>query len=726
MYLRNFLRRSTLGSLTKFKSRSELQSSYLYSVAALKDKSFSTNPSKDSAASPISQRANIGKFFQNFQENPLGGSEIDDSDSGSDQDAALNEFLSRFVWIMRRNLNEAYPDADKNTIDMMLLVIVEKVVAEIESSGFGQVVGSGATSPPQDFSPDLWQTVWEVSNVVLNDMHRAQKKEKMKVFLQSEEVKELSRFAGEIGIRGDMLRELRFKWAREKMEESEFHENLERLRKEEAEYLAQQQISEGQVKDGEEGVSESAGDIDVAEEKSGVVSLPKRHGKIKYKIYGLDISDEKWAEVANRINDAEEVIGPQEPKPLLGTTKIVTEKILSLEEEDDPSPLLAEWTELHKPSRIDWIALLDKVKEKNSTPYFKIAELLLGEESFQANVRDYGKLVDAYAKQNHLEDAERIIAKMHENGIMPDIPMSSFLVHMHCKAGNLEKAEKEFRNLTEQKFLPDISLYKSMIMAYMHANKPKQAENLMREMETRDMKPGMEIYMGLLRSFASYGDVRGAQRITTTMQFAGFEQNAESFTLLVEAFAKANNLDQARHYFDYMIKLGHKPDDGCTASMIRAYEKNNYLDKASNLLMQLEKDGFEPGVATYTVLVDWLGKLQLVDEVEQLLGKIAELGEAPPFDIHITLCDMYSQAGNKKKALEALRVLEAKKDQLGAEGFERVIRGLLSGGFVQDAERMLGLMESEGFTVPESLKVNIGTSRVISRNRQPDTSTKKM
>ena len=134
-------------------------------------------------------------------------------------------------------------------------------------------------------------------------MDKEIKKEKMKGFLQCEEVKEMCRFAGEVGIRGDLLRELRFKWAREKLEEHEFYEGLERLRKETQ--------SEG-----------NAIDVPKEEKEKVVVGLPKRRGKIRYKIYGLDLSDPKWAQVADRIHEAEQVFWPQEPKPITGKAKI--------------------------------------------------------------------------------------------------------------------------------------------------------------------------------------------------------------------------------------------------------------------------------------------------------------------------------------------------------------------------------------------------------------------
>lgn len=625
----------------------------------------------------------------------------------------MNEFLSRFVWIMRGKLSEVYTDCDKKTIDGMLLIIVGKVVSEMEKGLLEQMLGSAVATPSHDdFSEDLWKTVWEISNEVLDDMNKARKKEKMKGFLQSEEVKEMSRFAGEVGIRGEMLRELRYKWAREKMEESEFYANLESLRKEEA--------KEGETVDNKfEIMAEEAvgNEFAMDEERAKVISLPKRHGKIRYKIYGLDLSDPKWAEVADKIHETGEVIWPQEPKSISGKCKLVDERILSLKEEEDPSPLLAEWVELLQPNRIDWITLLDRLKEKNSLLYFKVAELVLREESFQTNSRDYSKLIEAHAKENRLEDAERILKNMNEKGILPDILTFTVLVHMYSKAGNLGRAKEAFESLRSQGFQPDMRIYNSMIMAYVKAAQPKLGESLMREMEARDMKPTKEIYMALLSSFAQRGDVGGAQRIATTMQFAGFQPSLESCTLLVEAFGQAKDPDQARDNFDYMIKLGHRPDDRCTASMIAAYEKCNLLDKALNLLLELEKDGFELGVATYSVLVDWLAKLQLLDEAEQLLGKIAEQGENPPFMVHISLCEMYSKAGVEKKALQALGVVEAKKDQLGPEEYERIIHGLLAGRFVQDARRMHGWMEARGFSTSNSLKVALMASQALRHNR---------
>ncbi|KAL0856738.1 hypothetical protein Bca101_061892 [Brassica carinata] len=162
-----------------------------------------------------------------------------------------------------------------------------------------------------------------------------------------------------------MLRELRFKWAREKMEDSEFYESLEQMR----DLDSSIRESEG------EGEEESVVETDEFQPRS--ISLPKRKGKFKYKIYGLELSDPKWGEVADKIHEAEEEADWREAKPVTGKCKLVMEKLESLEEKDDPSGLIAEWVELLEPQCVDWIALLDQLREANTNAYLKVTPLAL-------------------------------------------------------------------------------------------------------------------------------------------------------------------------------------------------------------------------------------------------------------------------------------------------------------------------------------------------------------
>lgn len=547
-----------------------------------------------------------------------------------DGNAPINAFLEQFLAVMRTKLSEAYADAGREVINGMLEIIVDKVVTEIERGTFEDFKQFGdflESMETQDFSQDLWKIVWEVSKGIIEDMHKAELKTEIQMYLQSDEMKEITKFAKDAGVTGDLLRDLKMHFAEQKRSEIEFYRSLDRLagRDSTTNLLGTGGPRVKMIGSGREHSVQGDDESIEGEESEEKLShgLPQRRAKLKFQAYGMDLSDPSWTAVGQKLEVAEKKITPEEPAVMSGKCKSIMKQILSLSDDDDPSELLSQLKENLKPRRVDWLAILQQLNESNKSIYFKATEIALNEESFEASIRDYTKLLDGYARKDRLEDAERVLKTMTEKGFDRDAVTCSALIHMYSKTGNLDQAREAFEQIRALGLQPDQKAYGSMIMAYVQAGLPKAGEALMREMEAKDIKPGKEVYMALLRAFAQRGLVEGAQRIFNTMQFAGIMPNLESCTLLVEAYGQSGDADQARNVFDHMMKAGHKPDDKCTARMLAAYEKKNFLDKALNLLLDLEKDGFKQGLETSAVLIDWLGRLGLVYEAEQVFNEIA-------------------------------------------------------------------------------------------------------
>ncbi|KAG0461528.1 hypothetical protein HPP92_021825 [Vanilla planifolia] len=337
------------------------------------------------------------------------------TDEEGEEDAAMNEFLSRFVWSIRGKISETYPDLSRDTRDAMILVICQKVVARLEPGS----ESTASSEPPFELSEDLWKTIWEVSAAVQEAMRRDRVRMELRKYLHCDEVKQMCRFASDVGIRGEFLRELRFKWAKGKLEEVDFYREIDRMRE--------------QVK----------------------IEEQKENGLIP------DSKEEK--DVMPKV------------QPVVGQSKRVEDKIMSLDpNKDDLQPLLKDFAETLSAKRVDLLALLNRIKERNEDLYFKAAELLLDEHTFDANIRDYSKLIDVHSKAGRIQDAERILNKMLEKGIQPDVLTSIILVHMYCKSGDLNRAKEAFEKLKQEGFQPDLAVYSSMITAYVNAGIPKQ------------------------------------------------------------------------------------------------------------------------------------------------------------------------------------------------------------------------------------------------------------
>lgn len=643
-----------------------------------------------------------------------------------DGNAPINAFLEQFLAVMRTKLSEAYADAGREVINGMLEIIVDKVVTEIERGTFEDFKQFGdflESMETQDFSQDLWKIVWEVSKGIIEDMHKAELKTEIQMYLQSDEMKEITKFAKDAGVTGDLLRDLKMHFAEQKRSEIEFYRSLDRLagRDSTTNLLGTGGPRVKMIGSGREHSVQGDDESIEGEESEEKLShgLPQRRAKLKFQAYGMDLSDPSWTAVGQKLEVAEKKITPEEPAVMSGKCKSIMKQILSLSDDDDPSELLSQLKENLKPRRVDWLAILQQLNESNKSIYFKATEIALNEESFEASIRDYTKLLDGYARKDRLEDAERVLKTMTEKGFDRDAVTCSALIHMYSKTGNLDQAREAFEQIRALGLQPDQKAYGSMIMAYVQAGLPKAGEALMREMEAKDIKPGKEVYMALLRAFAQRGLVEGAQRIFNTMQFAGIMPNLESCTLLVEAYGQSGDADQARNVFDHMMKAGHKPDDKCTARMLAAYEKKNFLDKALNLLLDLEKDGFKQGLETSAVLIDWLGRLGLVYEAEQVFNEIAVKDEVSS-KVCVSLCDMYARTGLQQKALDTLTTIENNTGNLASNDFERLIHGLLAGGLVEEAKRINDCMQSQGLVPSEPARVALMAAQAISR-RKPTT-----
>ncbi|RVW41105.1 Pentatricopeptide repeat-containing protein [Vitis vinifera] len=356
----------------------------------------------------------------------------------------------------------------------------------------------------------------------------------------------------------------------------------------------------------------------------------------------------KWIEIGPNITEAQKMTISQISLKMTKRCKALVKQIICFSpEERSLSDLLAAWVKIMKPRRADWLSVLKELGrldhpllleglnvvkrtaivesltshslEACSTWGVPVAELALLEESFEANIRDYTKIIDGYGKQNRLQDAENTLSAMKRRGFICDQVTLTAMINMYSKAGNLELAEKTFEEIKLLGHPLDKRSYGSMIMAYIRAGMPDQGEILVKEMEAKEIYAGREVYKALLRAYSNTSDAEGAQRVFDAIQFAGISPDVKLCALLINAYRVAGQTQKAHVAFENMRRSGLKPNDKSIALMLAAYEKENKLNKALDFLIDLERDGIVLGKEASELLAAWFQRLGVVKEVELVL-----------------------------------------------------------------------------------------------------------
>uniref|UniRef100_A0ACD5YSX6 Uncharacterized protein n=1 Tax=Avena sativa TaxID=4498 RepID=A0ACD5YSX6_AVESA len=328
----------------------------------------------------------------------------------------------------------------------------------------------------------------------------------------------------------------------------------------------------------------------------------------------------RWDELGTDLSEPqEEAMRGLSPK-LPNRCKALMPRIVSLTPRDENlGVVLAFWVKAMKPKRADWLLVLKELKAMESPLLAEVLEYALMEDSFEANVRDYTKLIQIYGKQNLLMEAAEAFHAMKVRGLPCDQVMLTALVDMYSKAGDLTRAKEMFEEIVLLGLPLDKRAYGSMIMAYIRADMLDQAEDLIKVTEDQEIFAGKEIYKALLRAYSYKGDSEGAQRVFDAVQFAGTVPDTKLCALLVNAYCLSNKIGEAVCVTRNMRSAGLEPCDRCVSLILGAFEKVNRLEGALEFLAELEEDGAVIGQEPSQLLAGWFRRLGVVHEVEQVL-----------------------------------------------------------------------------------------------------------
>lgn len=328
----------------------------------------------------------------------------------------------------------------------------------------------------------------------------------------------------------------------------------------------------------------------------------------------------RWVEVGSDITEMQKKAISQLPAKMTKRCKALMKQLICFSpQKGNLSDMLAAWVRIMKPERADWLSVLKHMRISNHPLYIEVAEAALVEITFEANTRDYTKIIHYHGKRNQLEDAEKILLRMRERGFACDQITLTTMIHIYSKADKLNLAKRTFEELKLLEQPLDKRSYGAMIMAYVRAGMPEEGENILKEMDAKDIYAGSEVYKALLRAYSMAGNAEGAQRVFDAIQLAAIPPDEKLCGLLINAYLMAGQSQKAQIAFDNMRRAGIEPSDKCIALVLSAYEKENRLNAALELLIDLEKDNLMVGKEASEILAAWLKRLGVVEEVELVL-----------------------------------------------------------------------------------------------------------
>ncbi|CAI5972140.1 unnamed protein product [Closterium sp. NIES-65] len=332
----------------------------------------------------------------------------------------------------------------------------------------------------------------------------------------------------------------------------------------------------------------------------------------------------------------------------------------------------AGWVKGVRPHRRD---LIDTIKEMDTADtrelLCQVMQWSLSEEWYEADARDYTKLVERFGKDGRLGEMERAFTGMEADGIAPDLISFSVKINAYGRAKEVEKAKAAWEEMRLRGITPDAKAYTTMMTVYGKAGQPDKAEQLLDAMLAAACKPSPVTLCSLVTAYGLAGRPDDAQRVfdkvlqtTTVCGKAG--QPYKAYTTMMTVYGKAGQPGKAEQLLDAMLAAACKPSPVTLCSLVMAYGLAGRPDDAQRVFDKLlAQTDIKPDCHVFTALSAAFGLNGRTDEAVAAFKRMLAAGLAPDDRSVARLVEAH---GSMDRQLDRQLALLAGGVEGGAEG----------------------------------------------------------
>jgi pentatricopeptide repeat protein len=235
--------------------------------------------------------------------------------------------------------------------------------------------------------------------------------------------------------------------------------------------------------------------------------------------------------------------------------------------------------------------------------------------------KHYGVLVDAWAKSNHPQAAQRAeeaLTKMPQpNRVAYNAVMSAW-----ARQGNVQEAERLLQEMPSH----TTQDYNTLLAAHAKCGNARQAESLLRDMVTsrsEDVVPDIVSYNCVLDAWAKSTDKGAAERAFAILQSLP-GADARSYSCVASAFVKKGDLDRVQALLDEAHDRGIELDAYLHNSLLEAFAMQGEATRAQEYLDEMEQEGVANSVSYNIVIKAWKrsGASNAAQQAEAILDRM--------------------------------------------------------------------------------------------------------
>ncbi|XP_023526446.1 pentatricopeptide repeat-containing protein At1g34160 isoform X1 [Cucurbita pepo subsp. pepo] len=314
----------------------------------------------------------------------------------------------------------------------------------------------------------------------------------------------------------------------------------------------------------------------------------------------------------------------------------------------DLSHALHVFRHIHSPSTKDWNAVIrgTALSSNPSNAIFWYRTMTASNGPHRVDALTCSFALKACARALARSEVMQLHSQVLRFGFDADVLLQTTLLDAYAKVEDLDQAQKVFDEMPE----PDIASWNSLIAGFAQGGRPSDAIDLFKRMkEDGNLRPNEVTVQGALSACSQLGTLKEGENVHKYIAEENLDTVVQVCNVVIDMYAKCGSVDKAYWVFENMR---------CEKSlitwntMIMAFAMHGDGHKALDLFEKLGRSGIYPDAISYLAVLCACNHAGLIEEGLKLFNSMVQRGVAPNIKHYGVVVDLLGRAGRLKEAYD--------------------------------------------------------------------------